>query len=186
MHMPTIESVGLQELASLRATAATLVGSTTSSNCIGSASVAMSSTVSSCPPMGTMVASFSDAASASPQFSWSNSIHCLQMLFELGELVWDALHVWGQLCLLLLSYLPSALAVVRAGSRGTMSRSDGGGGMSKLSSRSNSLRPNKVLLPVTEHGELGHKNPLLCPLHWRGDLPEQLLLGVGSGGMLPV
>jgi hypothetical protein len=67
-----------------------------------------------------------------------------------------------------------------------MSGSDGGGGASELSSRSNSLGPNEVLAPVTEHGELRREDLPLRPLRWRGDLPEQLLPGVGSGGMLPV
>ena len=178
-RMPTIESVGSRELASLRS--ATLVSGTGGGNCIGSASVATSSTASSRPPTGMTVASFNDAATASPQSSRSNSIHRLRTPSELGELVRDALRARGQARSLPSSYPASASAAARPGSGGSVSGSGsgsgGGGGPSESRSRSNSLGPSEVLPPVTEHGELGREDPPLRHPRRRGDVPEQLLPG---------
>ena len=62
--------------------------------------------------------------------------------------------------------LPSASAAACPQSGGIVSGS-GGGGASESRSQSNSLGPNLVLPPETEHGELGHEDPLLCPPRWR-------------------
>jgi hypothetical protein len=43
-----------------------------------------------------------------------------------------------------------------------------------------------VLPPETEHGELGREDPLLRHPCWRGDVPEQLLPGVGVGRIASV
>ena len=177
-RMPTIESVGSRELMSLRS--ATLVSG---GGGVGSASVAASSS-SSRPPTGATMASFNDAASvslasASQPSSRSNSIHRLRTPSELGELVRDALRARAQA-----RPLPPTSSA-RPGSGGSMSGSgsgctnpgsgsgsgSGGSGESAVGlgpsassrSRSNSLGPNEVLPPVTEHGELGREDSTLPP-----------------------
>ena len=196
-RMPTIESVGSRELMSLRS--ATLVSG---GGGVGSASVAASSS-SSRPHTGATMASFNDAgsvslASASQPSSRSNSIHRLRTPSELGELVRDALRARAQARPL----PPSSSA--RPGSGGSMSGSgsgctggagsgsgsgSGGSGESAAGlgpsassrSRSNSLGPNEVLPPVTEHGELGREDltlpPRRPPRRLGGDVP-----GVVAGG----
>ncbi|KAF8266048.1 hypothetical protein EI94DRAFT_1702058 [Lactarius quietus] len=135
-RMPTIESVGSRELASLRST--TLVSGVT-----GAPSLAPSTPASSRPPTrGTMV-SFNDAASASlasvsATSSRSNSIHRPRMPSELGELVRDALRARGQ---------PRSTPA-RPGSGGSA-----GSCVESARSRSNSQCASEVLAPVTEHGE---------------------------------
>ncbi len=194
-RMPTIESVGSRELASLRS--ATLIGgSGAGGNGIGSASIVTSSSASSRsrPPTGATMASLNDAASASLASasqppSRSNSIHRLRPSSELGELVRDALRARGQTR----PFPPSSSA--RPGSGGSMSGSGSGctgagsgsgsgtgsgsgsgsgesavavshgpGPSSLARSRSNSLGPNEILPPVTEHGELGREDSDLPPL----------------------
>jgi hypothetical protein len=195
-RMPTIESVGSRELMSLRS--ATLVSG---GGGVGSASVAASSSTSSRPPTGATMASFNDAgsvslASASQPSSRSNSIHRLRTPSELGELVRDALRARAQARPL----PPSSSA--RPGSGGSVSGSgsgctgagsgsgSGGSGESAAGlgpsassrSRSNSLGPNEVLPPVTEHGELqvGREDSTLPlrrpPRRLGGDVP-----GVAGG-----
>jgi hypothetical protein len=198
-RMPTIESVGSRELMSLRS--ATLVSG---GGGVGAASVAASSSASSRPPTGATMASFNDAASASlasasQPSSRSNSIHRLRTPSELGELVRDALRARAQARPL----PPSSSA--RPGSGGSVSGSgsgctgagsgsgsgsgSGGSGESAVvlgpsalsRSRSNSLGPNEVLPPVTEHGELGREDsnlPLRRPPRrlGGGDVP-----GVAGG-----
>lgn len=187
-RMPTIESVGSRELMSLRS--ATLVSG---GGGVGGASVTASSSASSRPPTGATMASFNDAASvslasASQPSSRSNSIHRLRTPSELGELVRDALRARAQARPL----PPSSSA--RPGSGGSVSGSGSGCtgagsgsgsgsgesavglGPSALSrSRSNSLGPNEVLPPVTEHGELGREDSNLPlrrpPRRLGGDMP---------------
>ena len=195
-RMPTIESVGSREVASLRS--ATLV-----SGGAGAASLAPSSSASSRPPTGATMASFNDAASASlasasQPSSRSNSIHRLRTPSELGELVRDALRARAQARPLPPS--PSA----RPGSGGSVSGSGSGctgagggsgsgsgsgsgeavgpGPSASSRSRSNSLGPNEVLPPVTEQGELGRENSDLPrrrpPRRLGGDVPG------AAGGMV--
>jgi hypothetical protein len=185
-RMPTIESVGSRELTSLRS--ATLV-SGGGGGTIGAASVAPSSSASSRPPTGATIASLNDAASASlasasQPSSRSNSIHRLRTPSELGELVRDALRARAQARPL----PPSSSA--RPGSGGSVSGSGctgsgsgSGSGESAVClgpsassrSRSNSLGPNEVLSPVTEHGELGREDSNLPlrrpPRRLGGDVP---------------
>ncbi len=187
-RMPTIESVGSRERASLRS--ATLVSGTGGG--VGSAS----SSASSRPQTGATMASFNDAAStslasASQTSSRSNSMHRHRTPSEIGELVRDALRARTQVRPL----PPSSSA--RPGSGGSVSGSGSGctgagsgsgsgsgesamhvgpGPSSSLSrSRSNSLGPNEVLPPVTEHGELGREDPVLPiprpPRRLGGDVP---------------
>lgn len=187
-RMPTIESVGSRELTSLRS--ATLVGGAG----IGAGSVAASSSASSRPPTGATMASLNDAASASLASasqppSRSNSIHRLRTPSELGELVRDALRARAQA-----RPLPPS-SPGRPGSGGSVSGSgsgctgagsgSGGSGESAVGlgpgpsvssrSRSNSLGPNEVLPPVTEHGELDREDstfPLRRPpRRLGGDVP---------------
>ena len=202
-RMPTIESVGSREVTSLRS--ATLV-----SGGAGAASLAPSSSASSRPPTGATMASFNDAASASlasasQPSSRSNSIHRLRTPSELGELVRDALRARAQARPLPPS--PSA----RPGSGGSVSGSGSGctgagGGSASGSgsgsgsgeavglgpsassrSRSNSLGPNEVLSPVTEHGELGRDNSDLPrrrpPRRLGGDVPGAAGGVVGASEM---
>lgn len=167
-RMPTIESVGSRELASLRST--TLLSA---NGCAGMGS-ASSSTASSRPPTGATMASF-DAASTSQPSSRSNSIHRLRTPSELGELVRDALRARGQ---------ARPISGPRPGSGGSLNGSASGAAESvgpPPRSRSNSLGPNEVLPPVTEHGELGREDPPPHPPRRRGDVPEQLLVGAGAG-----
>ncbi|KAF8486830.1 hypothetical protein DFH94DRAFT_687302 [Russula ochroleuca] len=172
-RMPTIESVGSREFASLRS--ATLLNGNGGAG-MGSASIATSSSAaSSRPPTGATIASFNDAASVSQPSSRSNSIHRLRTPSELGELVRDALRARGQS-----RPLPGA----RPGSGGSLSGSGSGAAESvgpPPRSRSNSLGPNEVLPPVTEHGELGREDPPPLPPR-RRDVPEQLLVGASAGG----
>jgi hypothetical protein len=198
-RMPTIESVGSRELASLRS--ATLVSG--GGGGAGAASVVTSSTASSRPPTGATIASFNDAASASlasasQPSSRSNSIHRLRTPSELGELVRDALRARAQA-----RPLPPSSST-RPGSGGSVSGSGSGctgagsgsgsgsgsgesavglGPSASSRSRSNSLGPNEVLPPVTEHGELGREDldlPLRRPpRRLGGDVPS-----VAGGGMV--
>ena len=170
-RMPTIESVGSRERASLRSN--TLVPGA------GPPSAAPSSPASSRPPTRATVASFNDTASvslasASQPSSRSNSLHHLRMPSELGELVRDALRARGQS-----RPLPSPSA--RPGSSGSLNGS-GSGCSAEPRSRSNSLGASELLAPVTEHGELGRED---VPLPLRPaaavrrlpDTPEQLVVG---------
>ena len=213
-RMPTIESVGSRELASLRS--ATLVSNGGGGGGVGAASVVTSSTASSRPPTGATMASFNDGASASlasasQPSSRSNSIHRLRTPSELGELVRDALRARAQARPL----PPSSSA--RPGSGGSVSGSgsgctgvggsgsgsgsgSGGSGESAMGlglgpsassrSRSNSLGPNEVLPPVTEHGELGREELLGVPLRrpprrlGAGDVPAVPVGGAAAGGMM--
>lgn len=149
-RMPTIESVGSRELASLRSN--TLVSGGGGGGMGGAPSLAPSSSTSSRPgTRGTMV-SFNDAASASlasasAASSRSNSIHRPRMPSELGEIVRDALRARG--------HPRAGSASARPGSGGSC-----GGGSSSVESacapprsRSNSQGANEVLAPVTEQGE---------------------------------
>ena len=167
-RMPTIDSVGSRELASLRS-------NTLASACGG---VAPSSSTSSRPQTGGTMVSFNDAASAaSATSSRSNSIHRPpRMPSELGELVRDALRARGQ---------------PRPGSASARPGSGGSGGSScgaesgcpapqpPLRSRSNSQGANEVLAPVTEYGE--HE---VAPSSWVPrrlcDTPEMLLAAGAS------
>jgi hypothetical protein len=197
-RMPTIESVGSRELTSLRS--ATLVGGAG----IGAASA--SSSASSRPPTGATMASFNDAASASLASasqppSRSNSINRLRTPSELGELVRDALRARAQA-----RPLPPS-SPGRPGSGGSVSGSgsgctgagsgsgSGGSGESAVGfgpsvssrSRSNSLGPNEVLPPVTEHGELGRQDSTLPlrrpPRRLGGDVPSVAGGVVGASEM---
>jgi len=180
-RMPTIESVGSRELASIRS--ATLLAG----------GPACSSAASSRPPTCTTVASLNDAASASlasasQPSSRSNSLHRLRMPSELGELVRDALRArsgGGQ---------SRALSSARPGSGGSVSGSGCTGESvgAPARSRSNSLGPNELLAPVTEYGELGRDSedgllravPPAVSARRLCDTPEQFLLGVvGAGEM---
>jgi hypothetical protein len=172
-RMPTIESVGSRELASLRS--GTLVGG----GGVGAASVLTTSTASSRPPTGATMASLNDAASASlasasQPSSRSNSLHRLRTPSELGELVRDALRARAQARPLPLPSSSSArpgsggsVSGSGSGCTGTGAGSGSGSGESSapglgpsVSSRSrcNSLGPNEVLPPVTEHGEHGRED----------------------------
>jgi hypothetical protein len=158
-RMPTIESVGSRELASLRST--TVVSGTAG---IGSHSAATSTTSSRPPTRGTM-ASFNDAPSASLESasqpsSRSNSIHRLRTPSELGELVRDAIRTRGQSRPLQAPYVVGSTSA-RPSSGGSMSGSGCGSesASAPARSRSNSLGPNEMMLaPVTEHGELGRED----------------------------
>ncbi len=170
-RMPTIESVGSRERASLRSN--TLVAGA------GPPSAAPSSPASSRPATRETVASFNDTASvslasASQPSSRSNSLHHLRMPSELGELVRDALRARGQP-----RPLPSPSA--RPGSSGSMNGS-GSACSAEPRSRSNSLGASELLAPVTEHGELGREDvplPLRPAVAVRRlpDTPEQLVVG---------
>jgi len=203
-RMPTIESVGSRELMSLRS--ATLVGGGGGGGGgLGAGSVATSSSASSRPPTGATIASFNDAASASlasasQPSSRSNSIHRLRTPSELGELVRDALRARAQA-----RPLPPSSSSARPGSGGSVSGSgsactgagsgSGSGSGSgeaaylgppaSVRSRSNSLGPNEVLSPVTEHGELGRGDldlPLRRPpRRLGGDVPGAAGGAVGAG-----
>lgn len=197
-RMPTIESVGSRELASLRST--TLVSG---AGGIGSLSAAPSSSASSRPPTRATMASLNDAASASlasasQPSSRSNSLHRLRTPSELGELVRDALRARGQPSSS--RPLPPSSASARPVSGGSISGS-GESASASVSvsgalppSRSNSLGLNEVLAPVTEHGVLATTRTLPPlpppPLPLRapgrrllgGDTPEQQQLLAGSGG----
>jgi hypothetical protein len=180
-RMPTIESVGSRELASIRS--ATLVPG----------GAACSSTASSRPPTRATVASLNDAASASlasvsQPSSRSNSLHRLRTPSELGELVRDALRARGG------GGQSRALSSARPASGGSVSGSGCTGESigAPARSRSNSLGPNELLAPVTEYGELGRNSeerPLRAvlpavPARRLCDTPEQLLVGVvGTGEM---
>ena len=166
-RMPTIESVGSRELASLRS--ATLVSGAGGNG----ASVATSSTASSRPPTRATLASLNDASQPS---SRSNSIHRLRTPSELGELVREALRARGQ------SRPLSSSLPARPSSGGSVNGSGSGAGESAPRSRSNSLGPNEALSPVTEHGELGRQDPPRRLPRRRGDGPEQQLLA-GAGGI---
>ena len=171
-RMPTIESVGSRELASLRS--ATLLSGNGCAG-MGSASIATSSAASSRPLTGATMASF-EAASTSQPPSRSNSTHRLRTPSELGELVRDALRARGQ---------PRPMPGPRPGSGGSLSGSASGAAESvgpPPRSRSNSLGPNEVLPSVTEHGELGREDPPPRPPRRRGDVPEQLLVGTSASG----
>ena len=170
-RMPTIESVGSRELASLRS--ATLVSGAGGTG-IGSASVATSSTASSRPPTRATMASLNDASQPS---SRSNSIHRLRTPSELGELVREALRARGQA-----RPLSSSLPGPRPSSGGSLNGSGSGAGESAPRSRSNSLGPSEALSPVTEHGELAREDPPRRLPRRRGDGPEQQLLA-GAGGI---
>ncbi|KAH8988317.1 hypothetical protein EDB92DRAFT_1948005 [Lactarius akahatsu] len=159
-RMPTIDSVGSRELASLRSTM--LVSAC--GGVAGPPSIAPSSSTSSRPPTRATMVSFNDAASASlasasAQSSRSNSIHRPRMPSELGEI---------------------GSASARPGSGG----SGGAGNIETASapprSRSNSQGANEVLAPVTEHGE----HPDGAPRSWAPrrlcDTPEQLLAAGAS------
>ena len=168
-RMPTIDSVGSREIASLRSN--TLI-----SACGGGAgapSIAPSSGSSRPPTRGTMV-SLNDAASvslasASATSSRSNSIHRPRMPSELGELVRDALRSRGQP-----RSLPPGSASARPGSGGSGSSCGVESGCAPTRSRSNSQGANEVLAPVTEHGEHEY-----APRSWAPrrlcDTPEMLL-----------
>ncbi|KAI9435809.1 hypothetical protein H4582DRAFT_624421 [Lactarius indigo] len=176
-RMPTIESVGSRELASLRSTM--LVSAC--GGVAGPPSIAPSSSAaSSRPPTRATMVSFNDAASASlasvsAQSSRSNSIHRPRMPSELGEIVRDALRARGQ---------PRASSHPVPGSTSTRPGSAGSGGIETVSapprSRSNSQGANEVLAPVTEHGE----HPDGAPRSWAPrrlcDTPEQLLAAGAS------
>ena len=195
-RMPTIESMGSRELASLRST--TLVSGTPGR--IGSSSAATASSTSSRPHTTATMASLNDAASASlasasQPSSRSNSLHRLRTPSELGELVRDALRARGQSR----SHpAGSASASARPGSGGSLSGggggSVGGGGAESTAgvvaaaaasqrSRSSSLGPCEVLAPVTEHGELGREDLTMLAPRRLCPSPDQLLAGgvVGSG-----
>ncbi|KAI9452260.1 hypothetical protein F5148DRAFT_515455 [Russula earlei] len=183
-RMPTIESVGSRELASLRST--TLVGASGG----GIPSAATTSSASSRPPTGATMASLNDAASASlasasQPSSRSNSIHRLRTPSELGELVRDAIRARGQPRPLPSTHATSASA--RPGSGGSLSGSGCGGesasGQSQRS-RTNSLGPGEVLAPVTEHGELGREDARASAPRRRCESPDYLLAGgVGTSEM---
>ncbi|KAH9964835.1 hypothetical protein BC827DRAFT_891147 [Russula dissimulans] len=188
-RMPTIESMGSRELASLRST--TLVSGTPGR--IGSPSVATSSSTSSRPPTGATMASFSDAASASLASasqppSRSNSLNRHRTPSELGELVRDSLRARGQSRSLPPgTHATSASASsARPGSGGSLSGSGSVGGAESLGgagsqrSRSNSLGPCEVLAPVTEHGELGREDFSLLAPRQLSSSPDQLFAGVGG------
>jgi hypothetical protein len=182
-RMPTIESVGSRELASIRS--ATLLGG----------GPACSSAASSRPPTRTTVASLNDAASASlasasQPSSRSNSLHRLRMPSELGELVRDALRARGG------GGQSRGLASARPGSGGSVSGSGCTGESvgAPVRSRSNSLGPNELLAPVTEYGELGRDSedgllravfpPAVSAARRLCDTPEQFFVGVvGAGEM---
>lgn len=181
-RMPTIESVGSRELASLRSTM--LVSACGGG--VGAPSIAPSSSTSSRPPTRATMVSFNDAASgslasASAQSSRSNSIHRPRMPSELGEIVRDALRARGQ---------PRSTPSHQA--PGSASARPGSGGSSGSSveptsapprSRSNSQAANEVLAPVTEHGEHSFE-PDGAPRAWAPrrlcDTPEQLLAAGAS------
>ncbi|KAI0292989.1 hypothetical protein B0F90DRAFT_1822484 [Multifurca ochricompacta] len=163
-RMPTIESVGSREFASLRSTTIASGGG----GGINSPSVGTSSSSSRPPTRATMV-SFNDAASASlasasQHSSRSNSIHRPLMSSELGELVRDALRTRGQ-------PPPRSLpphvtsTPVRPGSVGS-----GASTGEFVRSRSNSVGPGEALAPVTEHGEFGREDGL-----WRAPPPPRRL-----------
>ena len=200
-RMPTIESVGSRELGSIRSTAV-LCG-------MGSHSGATSPS-STRPPTGVTIASHNDTASvslasASQPPSRSNSLHRPRVPSELGELVREALRTRGlSRPLTSSSSSHGASTSVRPGSGGSMGGSgsaSGSGGESAGSapppppppprSRRNSLGPNELLAPVTEHGELGREDvvvrpPTVPPRSPRRlcETPEQLLVGVIGTGEL--
>ncbi|KAI0000796.1 hypothetical protein BJV74DRAFT_820739 [Russula compacta] len=181
-RMPTIESVGSRELASLRST--TLVSG---AGGIGSPSAVPSSSASSRPPTRATMASLNDAASASlasasQPSSRSNSLHRLRTPSELGELVRDALRARGQSS----RPLPPSSVSVRPGSGGSISGSgESASAASASRSRSNSLGLNEVLAPVTEHGELAAREHATLPQQLPPPLPlrapaRRLLGGVDT------
>lgn len=175
-RMPTIDSVGSRELASLRSTM--LVSACGGG--VGSPSLAPSSSASSRPPTRATMVSFNDAASASlasasAPSSRSNSIHRPRMPSELGEIVRDAIRARGQ-------------PRTTPGSTSSRPGSGGSGGAGELAgvpqrSRSNSQGANEVLAPVTEHGEhaLGPEDEPRSRVPRRlCDTPEQLLAAGAS------
>lgn len=197
-RMPTIESVGSRELGSLRSTAV-LCG-------MSSQSGATSPSASTRPHTGATIASYNDTlASASQPPSRSNSLHRLRVPSELGELVREALRTRGvSRPLTSSSSSHGASTSVRPGSGGSMGGNGSGSGCGGESagsappplpppprSRRNSLGPNELLAPVTEHGECGREDvvvrpPTVPPRSPRrlSETPEQLLAGVVGTGEL--
>lgn len=178
-RMPTIDSVGSRELASLRSNM--LVSAC--GGVAGSPSIAPSSSASSRPPTRATMVSFNDAASASlasvsAQSSRSNSIHRPRMPSELGEIVRDALRARGQSRAS--SHPVPGSASARPGSGG----SGGAGNIETASapprSRSNSQGASEVLAPVTEHGEHPDGAPRSLAPRRLCDTPEQLLAAGAS------
>ncbi|KAH9964839.1 hypothetical protein BC827DRAFT_1265513 [Russula dissimulans] len=167
-YMPTIESMGSRELASLRSTR--LVSGTPCR--IGSPNAASASLASASQPPGR-----------------SKSLNRLRTPSELGELVRDSLRARGQSrSMPPATHATSASASsARPGSGGSLSGSGSvggaesvGGGAGSQRSRSNSLGPCEVLAPVTEHGELGREDLSLPAPRQLSSSPDQLFAGVGG------